>query len=229
MRTSLSVVNLQTTSKNVHYVSGINKNQVKTYIFVDSLTQTEWTLWTYRSCCWRRAGSSAEVHIHTDSTNILSEPIPRAESPHSPYTTNKHVHLNTVREHAAIQLDDDVTSLYLTLSSYSQLRPVKCFGQAQKLPKMQVPPFLQQVRLCLATGTRKTETSSDVHWYTAAPSCWIYERDTKRPVPTSVFKPNTDRPVTVCRTIRLTAQESLMNERWVRWVQLKPNVWCFSF
>lgn len=36
-------------------------------------------------------------------------------------------------------------------SSYSQLRPVKYFGQAQKLPKMHVPPFLQQVRLCLAT------------------------------------------------------------------------------
>ena len=43
----------------------------------------------------------------------------------------------------------DVPDSYLILLSYSQLRPVKYGGHAQKLPKMQVPPFLQQSRLCL--------------------------------------------------------------------------------
>lgn len=45
---------------------------------------------------------------------------------------------------------------YLRRSSYSQLRPVKYLGQAQKLPKMHVPPFLQQVRLCLEAEMRNS-------------------------------------------------------------------------
>ena len=41
---------------------------------------------------------------------------------------------------------------HLTRWSYSQFLPVKNGGQAQKLPRMQVPPFLQQLRLCSAAG-----------------------------------------------------------------------------
>lgn len=33
---------------------------------------------------------------------------------------------------------------YLSRSSYSQYLPVKCFRQAQKVPRIQVPPFWQQ-------------------------------------------------------------------------------------
>lgn len=47
--------------------------------------------------------------------------------------------------------------------SYSQLRPVKNGGHAQKLPRMQVPPFLQQLRLCSAPMWKNKKTC----WETA--------------------------------------------------------------
>lgn len=43
--------------------------------------------------------------------------------------------------------------------SYSQFLPVKNGGHAQKLPRMQVPPFLQQLRLCSAATTAKTRNA----------------------------------------------------------------------
>lgn len=36
------------------------------------------------------------------------------------------------------------SGFYLCRSSYSQYLPVKCFRQAQKAPRIQVPPFWQQ-------------------------------------------------------------------------------------
>lgn len=44
--------------------------------------------------------------------------------------------------------------------SYSQFLPVKNGGHAQKLPRMHVPPFLQQLRLCSATTKAKTPNLS---------------------------------------------------------------------
>lgn len=60
-----------------------------------------------------------------------------------------------------------ITPQSLRRSSYSQLLPVKYFGQAQKLPKMHVPPFLQQVRLCLATPVSPTNGNA-----ASALRCW---------------------------------------------------------
>lgn len=41
----------------------------------------------------------------------------------------------------------DLVGVHLMRWSYSQFLPVKNRGQAQKLPRIQVPPFLQQLRL----------------------------------------------------------------------------------
>lgn len=57
----------------------------------------------------------------------------------------------------------EATVVYLMRWSYSQLRPVKNGGQAQKLPRMHVPPFLQQLRLCSAPARKNALRNCNNH------------------------------------------------------------------
>lgn len=131
----------------------------------ESEAQTLHKVWDKWDCCVhcayhshyeRPEGSNAELHIHIGSMSSLFEPILHEVQLHSSCENktkpNCYILCFIVLKLIAVFGGGSVS--YLTRSSYSQLRPVKCFGQAQKLPRMQVPPFLQQFRLCVAPSLK---------------------------------------------------------------------------
>lgn len=102
--------------------------------------------------------------------------VPAHTSKYVPYITNlrKNKRRPQITE-LSLYSPVNKASAYLTRSSYSQLRPLKCLGQAQKLPSMHLPPFLQQSRLCLAPAKRhdhKTVSSPSWCWYTENNGLW---------------------------------------------------------
>lgn len=76
---------------------------------------------------------------------------------------NKNIHkvkiadkkCNIMHQKYKQEIFDGHRLIYLLRSSYSQLLPVKCFGHAQKLPRIHVPPFWQQLLLNFAPLNEK--------------------------------------------------------------------------
>lgn len=121
---------------------------------------------SYRSLyerCWR---SSAERRNRSGSRSSLSGPTLREKSARSS-CRQRSVNNPGLCTVGRIRDPGPETPLcsHLTRWSYSQFLPVKNGGHAQKLPRMQVPPFLQQLRLCSAAAaaakTRNTLTKGN--------------------------------------------------------------------
>lgn len=117
---------------------------------------------SYHSLRGKREGSNARRRRNSGSRSSLSGPTHREEQRHivckqtnqnqskleanEPQRETVDQNEMIIKVHVA-ENTEGLQVVYLRRVSYSQLLPVKKGGQAQKLPRMHVPPFLQQLRL----------------------------------------------------------------------------------